>query len=124
MGNDEGYDTYVCARKEKMEGTEEMKLEQVKSDLKEIQYYYANQKDLEGAARIIGTNKIAEKVKLYNEVVRKAPVKLYEVYVSLYVHNNTQLTLSFDWDCSLEYVKRQLRKLRIFLKEQLEKEEA
>ena len=107
-----------------MEGTEEMKLEQVKADLKEIQYYYANQKDLEGAARIIGTNKIAEKVKLYNEVVRKAPVKLYEVYVSLYVHNNTQLTLSFDWDCSLEYVKRQLRKLRIFLKEQLEKEEA
>lgn len=57
-----------------------MTLEQVKSDLKEIQYYYANQKDLEGAARIIGTSKIAEKVKLYNEAVRKAPVKLYEVY--------------------------------------------
>ena len=101
-----------------------MTLDQVKSDLKEIQYYYAKQKELDGASRTIGASKITKKVELYNEAVRNAPVKLYEVYVSLYVHNNTQLTLSFDWDCSLEYVKRQLRKLRIFLKEQLEKEEA
>lgn len=97
-----------------------MTLEQVKSDLKEIQYYYAKQKELDGAARTVGTSKIAQKVERYNEAVRNAPVKLYEVYVSLYVHNNTQLTLSFDWDCSLEYVKRLNRKLRHFLKNQLE----
>ena len=59
-------------------------------------------------------------MELYNEAVRNAPVKLYEVYVSLYVNNNTLLTLSFDWDCSLEYVKRLARELQSFLKEQLE----
>ena len=85
-----------------------MTLDQVKSDLKEIQYYYAKQKELDGASRTIGASKIAKKV------------ELYEVYVSLYVNNNTQLTLSFDWDCSLEYVKRLTRKLRLFLKNQLE----
>lgn len=97
-----------------------MTLEQVKSDLKEIQYYYARQKELDQAARTVGTSKIAQKVELYNQAVRNAPIKLYEVYVSLYVNNNTQLTLSFDWDCSLEYVKRLNRKLRYFLKNQLE----
>ena len=97
-----------------------MTLDQVKSDLKEIQYYYAKQKELDGASRTIGASKIAKKVELYNAAVRNAPVKLYEVYVSLYVNNNTQLTLSFDWDCSLEYVKRLARKLRLFLKNQLE----
>lgn len=97
-----------------------MTLDQVKSDLKEIQYNYAKQKKLDGASRTIGASKITKKVELYNEAVRNAPVKLYEVYVSLYVNNNTQLTLSFDWDCSLEYVKRMTRKLRLFLKNQLE----
>ena len=97
-----------------------MTLDQVKSDLKEIQYYYAKQKELDGASRTIGASKIAKKVELYNAAVRNAPVKLYEVYVSLYVNNNTQLTLSLDWDCSLEYVKRLTRKLRLFLKNQLE----
>lgn len=31
-----------------------MTLDQVKSDLKEIQYYYAKQKELDGASRTIG----------------------------------------------------------------------
>ena len=97
-----------------------MTLEQVKSDLKEIQYYYAKQKELDGASRTVGMSRVAEKAERYNAAVRNAPVKLYDVYVSLYVNNNTQLTLSFDWDCSLEFVKRLNRKLRLFLKNQLE----
>jgi len=99
-----------------------MTIEQVKTDLREIRYYYAKQKDLDGAARCVGTSSIKEKVERYNEAVRKAPVKLYDVYVSLYVNNNTQLVLSFDWDCSSEYVKRLNRQLCRFLQEELSKE--
>jgi len=98
-----------------------MTLEQVKADLRDIRYYYAKQKDLDGAARSVGTSSIKEKVERYNEAVRKAPVKLYDVYVSLYVNNNTQLVLSFDWDCSSEYVKRLNRQLCRFLQEELSK---
>ena len=67
-----------------------MTLDQVKSDLKEIHYYYAKQKELDGASRTIGASKITKKVELYNEAVRNAPVKLYEVYVSLYVNNRSE----------------------------------
>lgn len=36
-----------------------MTLDQVKSDLKEIQYYYAKQKELDGASRTVGASRIA-----------------------------------------------------------------
>ncbi len=96
-------------------------LKQVKADLREIRYYYAKQKDLDGAARSVGTSTVTEKVERYNAAVRKAPVRLYDVYVSLYVNNNTQLVLSFDWDCSLEYVKRLNRQLCQYLLEEINK---
>ena len=38
-----------------------MTLDQVKSDLKEIQYYYEKQKELDGASRTIGASKITRK---------------------------------------------------------------
>lgn len=97
-----------------------MTIEQVRADLKEIRYYYAKRKDLDSAARTVGKSRIAEKAERYNQAVRDAPVKLYDVYVSLYINNNTQLVLSFDWDCSVEYVKRLNRQLCQFLKNQLE----
>ena len=53
LRNDVVYDTYIRPRKEKKEGRTEMTFDQVKSDLKEIQYYYAKQKELDGALRTV-----------------------------------------------------------------------
>ena len=43
LRNDAVYDTYIRPWKTKKEGGTKMTLDQVKSDLKEIQYYYAKQ---------------------------------------------------------------------------------
>lgn len=95
-------------------------MQQVKEDLREIRYYYAKQKDMEGASRTVGTSKITEKIARYNAAVQKAPMRLYDLYVSLYVNNNTQLTVALDWDYTVDYIKKLNHRLCQFLRKQLE----
>lgn len=39
-----------------------MTIQEIKSDLRTIRYYYSKQKEFEKAAETVGTNKIAETV--------------------------------------------------------------
>ena len=94
-----------------------MTLQEIRRDLRTIRYYYSKQKEFEKAAETIGTSKVTETVERYNQAVTNAPLKLYEVYVGLYVHNNTQETVSFDLDCCVEYIRRHNKQLCIFLLE-------
>lgn len=98
-----------------------MTLDEVKADLRELRYYYSKQRDLDGASHLVGKSVIAEKAERYNAAVRKAPVKLYDLYVSLYVNNNTQLVVALDWDCTVDYIKQLCYKLRVFLKKEMER---
>lgn len=97
-------------------------LEQVRTDLREIKYYYAKQKELDNASKYTGQSAIIDRVNTYNKAMRQAPVLLYDLYVSLYVNNNTQSVLAYDWDCSTEYVKRLNKQLCGFLQNELEKQ--
>ena len=56
---------------------------------------------------------------MYNKAMQKAPIKLYDVYISLYINNNTQETLAFDWGVSSEYIKMLNKSLCEFLQRQL-----
>jgi hypothetical protein len=96
-----------------------MTIEDVKSDLRDIQYYYAHEKEFVSASRIIGDNSIRQKVMKYNDAACKAPLRLYYVYVSLYVHFNTQLEAAYDMDCSLGFMKKLNRDLCDFLLKEL-----
>ena len=96
-----------------------MSMLQIRKDLRDIRYYYSKQKEFETAARAVGMHEIAETAERYNAAVRKAPLRLYDVYVSLYIYNNTQLVLSFDWDCSVEYIRRLNKQLCEFFQRQL-----
>lgn len=51
----------------------------------------------------------------HTQAVTNAPLKLYEVYVGLYVHNNTQEAFAFDNDCCTEYIRRLNKELCVFL---------
>lgn len=88
-----------------------MTLQEVKSDLKQIRYYYTHEKEFVGATRIIGGSGILEKIEKYNTVIRKAPSQLYYTYLSLYVRFNSQMVAAEDMDCSLGHVKRLNREL-------------
>ena len=108
-----------------MEGNEiKMKtIKQIRTDLREIKYYYSKDKDFERASELIGKPTILTKVDLYNRLITKAPMRLYDLYISLYVYNNTLLVISEDWCLSLGYVKALNRKLYEFLLNELNKEE-
>ena len=100
-----------------------MTIQEIKADLREIQYYYAHEKVFARAKRIVGQNCIAEKVERYNAAVRSAPPRLYDVYLSLYVYSNTQTVAALDMDYSVAHIKRLNKQLcEFFLREFTSKE--
>lgn len=96
-----------------------LSLKQIKQDLRDIRYYYSKQKAFDGLADSVGENDVAEKAAMYNRAMRKAPIKLYDVYISLYINNNTQEALAFDWDLSNDYIRKMNKSLCEFLQRQL-----
>ena len=58
----------------------------------------------------------------YNLIIKNASVRLYALYVALYVNNNSQSVVAEDWDCSVEYIKQLCKKLQTFILKELNKE--
>ena len=92
---------------------------EIREDLAEIKFYYANEKEIKAAGNVTGLIRLAETVKAYNEAVSDAKGQLYMLYVALYVHNNSQTVVADDWDCSVDYIKRQNKKLIQYLQRAL-----
>ncbi|MGM9817381.1 MAG: hypothetical protein ACI30B_00145 [Paludibacteraceae bacterium] len=92
-----------------------MTIQAVREDLNEIRYYFARKKQLDDASIVIGNNKVVDMVNRYHCAMQSAPVKLYDVYASLYVENNTQESLADKWCYSREYIARLNKKLYQYL---------
>lgn len=67
---------------------------EIREDLSNIKYYYSRKKALDEAFRNIGYNSVIKTVELYNELIKDANPKLCDLYVSLYINNHTQESLS------------------------------
>lgn len=91
---------------------------EIRKDLKEIRYYYTRQEVIDRMSFFV-ENDIIQSVKSYSDVMKKAPMLLYELYMSLYVLNNTQEALAADWDKSLMYIRKVHVKLLNYLQENL-----
>lgn len=98
-------------------------IEQIKEDLNEIKYYYSRKEFFDKASTNIGINKILEKVALYNEIICLAKPRLYDIYVSLYLQNETQSSLSDKLCYSREYIYKLNKQLVKFFHEQISKKE-
>ena len=94
----------------------------IKEDLKGIRYYYARKKLFEKASSTIGENLILRKIETYNKVIRTATPRLYDLYVSLYLENNTQESLSESLGYSTEYISELNRKLVKFFQDNIKEE--
>lgn len=90
-------------------------LSAIRKDLKEIRYYYSRQKIFDEATKEVGGNSILEKVYRYNDAIKIAPPRFYDMYVCLYVRNYTQEALSAELGYTPEYIQRQHKKLLQFL---------
>ena len=98
-------------------------IENVRKELSDIRHYYANIKDFERANTVIGKPSALNMVEQYNRHIKNAPLKLFNLYVCLYLNNNSQETVSIDWGCSVGYIKVLNRKLYEFFIEEFSKEE-
>jgi len=96
-----------------------MTIQQIKKDLKDIQYYYVRKNVFDKASTEVGNPAILELINKYNSAVCSAPPKLYDVYVSLYVNNSTQENLSIALDYSPDYIHKLNDKLCRFFMQHL-----
>lgn len=78
----------------------------IRNDLKDIRYYIARKKVFDDNNEFVGTNSVLEKVEKYNKAVCSAPPRLYDLYVSLYLSNNTQESLSEQLGYSFQTISR------------------
>lgn len=90
-------------------------MQQVRNDLRGIRYFYSKQKMFEDASRCIVANSVLEKVERYNQAMKNAPARLFDLYISLYTQNNTQAALAYDWDFSNDYIKQLNKQLCEYL---------
>ncbi len=80
-----------------------MTRKEVKRDLHEIRYYLRRKSEIDYASRPVGTHDL-EKLLYYNELMRKAPIRLYEVYLTVYIHGMTFEEASESLCLSVTYV--------------------
>lgn len=78
----------------------------VRNDLRDIRYYYSRKKQLDDAACSLGALPIMRKVEKYNCVIREAPLKLYDLYVSLYLKGQTQEAVSIELGYTPQYIRK------------------
>ena len=96
-------------------------LNQIREDLRAIRYYYEQKEQLERGAKHIGESAVVQMVEKYNAAVRNAPIRLYDLYLCLYVNNNTQAVVAEDKQCSTEYIRRLHKQLCEYLQQALDK---
>lgn len=98
-------------------------LAKIREDLKDIRYYYSRKTVFDSVSQTVGENSILEKINKYNNAIRNASPRLYDLYVSLYLNNNTQESLSDKLGYTFETISRLHTKLVKYLKEQFDKQE-
>lgn len=94
-----------------------LSLNQIRNDLKDIRYYYARKDMFDKYFEDTGENHIIEIVKKYHGAIKSAPIRLYDLYTSLYINNNTQEVLAEDLNFTPEYIQKLNSKLLKFLQE-------
>lgn len=100
-----------------------MELEKIREELKNIRYYYSRRDVFEKASVSVGKNTTLDIIQKYNDVICSAPPRLYDLYVSLYLQNNTQESLADKFGYTAEHISRLNRQLVKFLQSKFEKKE-
>ena len=100
-----------------------MSAKAIRDDLKDIKYYMARKNIFENNNFSVGKNITTDKLNRYNEMICSAPPRLYDVYVSLYLQNNTQESLADKLGYSVVYISLLNSQLIKFFQEKFNKKE-
>ena len=88
-----------------------MTTEQIRRELQDIRYYYSHKAMFDRASDCVAKSTAVGLAEKYNAAIRSAPPRLYDLYLSLYIGNNTQASLAEKWGYSeghIRYLNRQL----------------
>lgn len=96
-----------------------MTIKQIRTELKQVRYYYSRRAVFDKALKEVGNKNISDLIKKYNEAVSTAPPQLYDIYIGLYVNFKTQEELSEEMDYSPDYVQKLNNKLVRFFHEKI-----
>ena len=97
-------------------------IEKVREDLRDIRHYYSKIEEFEKISKVIGSPLSLTMVESYNKKILNAPIRLYDLYVSLYLRNNSLMVVAEDWGYSVGYVKVLNKQLYDFFVEEFQKE--
>lgn len=93
----------------------------IQIELRELKYYYSRRKYIDEYASIIGKSKVAELAEIYQTAICQAPIRLYDIFVELYVNNHTWESLADKWSYSTSHIGRQAKELMDYLTAYFEK---
>lgn len=95
-------------------------LKQIRADLREIRFYYINKAQMDEAFQATGRNEIMNLVEKYHKAMQTAPIKLYHLYVGLYIQGYTQEAYSIAVSYTPEYIQWLHKQLLQFLQSNIE----
>ena len=90
--------------------------EQIRSDLREIRYYYARKEKLDDASHSTGALPIKTIAEKYNSIVREAPLRLYDLYACLYLRGKTQEAISIELGYTPQYIRKLTNELFLYFR--------
>lgn len=88
---------------------------EVQSELSELKYYYARKKELDAYEAILGKSRVAVLAEKYQAAICQAPIRLYDLYIELYINNHTWESLADKWSYSTQYIAKQATELNRYL---------
>lgn len=91
-----------------------MTIEKIREELQDVRYYYSRKEMFDRAKDCVAKNAAIGLAKKYGNAVRDAPPRLYDIYVTLYVENNTQASAAEKWGYSEGYIRNLNRQLYAF----------
>lgn len=94
-------------------------LKNIRDDLKKIKYYYARKEMFDKAFESTGNNEVINIVSKYNDIIKSATPKLYELYVYLYLQNMTQEDVADKLCYTTEYIQMLNKQLLLFIQTKL-----
>lgn len=92
-----------------------MTLSEIRLDLQEIRYYFTHKAAFDSAVKLIGKNSVVEKVERYNKIFQKAPARMYDLYLGLYVNGYTQEAYADEAGYCPQHIQELNKQLILYL---------
>ena len=98
-------------------------MNEIRKDLEDIQYFYIKHEAFSKAFDSVGKNAIMQTVEKYNAIMCTAPIRLFEIYVALYIDCCTYQMAAEKLCFSITHVYKMNKKILAYIYDYLNRKE-